>query len=160
MISLFDLARWARKPARILGCVPLAVLLGGALPVEPLERAECVLEEVEWIVQPEDSICGVREARQITKPAVIRFDYLVGVTPEGKKVKRERIDPNSPEGIRLLNLAKSKVRDGSSVVMKRQGFDSVWKVISSRKGTHVEDVTEYVEIEITRSLQLGGLSAP
>ena len=127
--------------------------------MEPLERAACALEEVEWIVEPEDSICGVREVRQIKKPAIIRFDYLVGVTSEGKKIKRERIDPNSPEGIRLLNLAKSKVRDGASVVMKRQGFDSVWKVISSRKGTHVEDVSEYVEIEITSSLQVDGLSS-
>jgi hypothetical protein len=80
----------------------------------------------------------------------VDFDYLVGITTEAKKIKRDKIDPNSAEGIRLMNLAKSRVRDACSAIMKRQSYDSVWKKISSRKGTHIEDVTAYVEIEINK----------
>ena len=136
---------------RLFGTMALIALLGAAAPVE-IERGPSrqLVEEVDWIVEAGDSVCGVREARQIKKPGVVDFDYLVGLTAEAKKIKRDKIDPNSAEGIRLMNLAKSNVRDACSAIMKRQGYDSVWKKISSRKGTHIEDVTAYVEIEINK----------
>jgi hypothetical protein len=121
------------------------------LPVElPLDHSQQLLIEVDWVVEAGDSICGVREARQIKKPALIDFDRLVAITPEAKKIKRNKIDPNSAEGIRLMNLAESRVRDACSAIMKRQGYDSVWKRISSRKGAQIDDVTAYVEIEINK----------
>jgi hypothetical protein len=121
------------------------------MPVESaVDRPQPLLEEVDWVVEAGDSICGVREARQIKKPALIDFDRLVEITPEAKKIKRDKIDPNSAEGIRLMNQAESKVRDACSAIMKRQGYDSVWKRISSRKGAQIEDVTAYVEIEINK----------
>lgn len=135
-----------------IGILAVAALVGAAAPVGPAREVHVVsAAETEWIVEAEDSVCGVRKARQIRKPAKVRFKHLVAVTPEGKKIERERIDPDSAEGIRLMNRAKSRVRDASSVIMKRQGFDSVWKRISSRKGTHVVDVTAYVELEIGKA---------
>lgn len=142
------LTLWA---ARLFGAMALVSLLGAAVPAglenEPTRQ---LIEEVDWIIEAGDSICGVREARQIKKPGVVDFDYLVGLTAEAKKIKRDKIDPNSAEGIRLMNLAKSNVRDACSAIMKRQGYDSVWKKISSRKGAQIEDVTAYVEIEINK----------
>jgi hypothetical protein len=130
----------------------LVALLGAAAAPAEIDRGASrqLVEEVDWVVEAGDSVCGVREARQIKKPGVVDFDYLVGLTAEAKKIKRDKIDPNSAEGIRLMNLAKSNVRDACSAIMKRQGYDSVWKKISSRKGAHIEDVTAYVEIEINK----------
>jgi hypothetical protein len=132
--------------------VALVALLGAAVPagIDRGSSLQSIAVTVDWVVEAGDSVCGVREARQIKKPSVFDFDYLVGVTAEAKKIKRDKIDPNSAEGIRLMNLAKSRVRDACSAIMKRQGYDSVWKKISSRKGTHIEDVTAYVEIEINK----------
>ena len=137
---------------RFVGALSLVALLGAALPVRPVEglQRQSLTVDVDWDVEAEDSISGVREARQIKKPAVVDFDYLVGLTPEAKKIKRDKIDPNSAEGVRLMNQAKSKVRDSCSAIMKRQGYDSIWKKISSRKGVAIDDVTAYVEIEIKK----------
>ena len=90
--------------ARLFGAMALVALLGAAVPAE-LERepSRQLIEEVEWIVEAGDSVCGVSEARQIKKPGVVDFDYLVGITAEAKKIKRDKIDPNSAEGIRLMN---------------------------------------------------------
>ena len=130
----------------------LAVLSASATPVRPVQLCDDVMvAEVEWIVEAEDSVCGVSESRQIKKPAMVDFDRLMKLTPEWKKMEAKRIDRDSPEGVRLTNLAKSRVRDASSAIMKRQGYDSVWKKISSRRGTHVVNVTAYVEIELGNS---------
>mgnify|MGYP001159996524 FL=1 len=142
---------WGRACAR-LGLTACIIFAGhdvnavgaGTLP----EGTEV---EIDWVVEAEDSVCGVVEARQIRKPGKVDFDRLVDLTPEGKRVRRDRIDPNSAEGVRLLNRAKSRVRDASAVIMKRQGYDSVWKRISSKKGAYIADLTAYVEIEIKKA---------
>ena len=142
---------WTRVLAHlgIVACIAL-VAPPSAARTAPL-RMEPVTGQVEWVVQAEDSVCGVVEARQIRKPAKVDFDRLVDLTPEGKKIKRDRIDPASAEGVRLMNRAKSRVRDASAIIMKRQGYDSVWKDISSKKGTYIVDLSAYVEIEIQNS---------
>lgn len=135
-----------------LGLVAFITPTTPASPACTAPRAmEPVIRQVEWVIQAEDSVCGVVEARQIRKPAKVDFDRLVDLTPEGKKIKRDRIDPDSAEGVRLMNRAKSRVRDASAIIMKRQGYDSVWKDISSKKGTYITDLTAYVEIEIQNS---------
>jgi hypothetical protein len=141
-----------RRGVGILGLFVVVGLAAAAAPVRKVAVGALgdisAATGVDWIVEAEDSVCGVHEARQIQKPAKVRFDHLVAITPEGRKLKRDRIDPDSAEGVRLTNRAKSRVRDAASVIMKRQGFDSVWKRISSRKGAYIVDVTAYVEIEI------------
>ena len=135
-----------------LGLVAFIALTAG-VPVAwtAPHSTELMAGQAEWVIQAEDSVCGVVEARQIRKPAKVDFDRLVDLTPEGKKVLRDRIDLDSAEGVRLMNRAKSRVRDASAIIMKRQGYDSVWKDISSKKGTYITDLTAYVEIEIQNS---------
>ena len=136
--------------------VAFAALMPSTVLAREEHRPQHVIpRQVDWIVEAGDSICGVLEARQIRKPAKVAFDRLVSITPEGKKIRRERIDPESAKGIRLMNRATSRIRDASAVVMRRQGYDSVWKRISSRKGAHILDVTAYVELEIENSPRLG-----
>lgn len=135
-----------------LGLVAFIALTAG-VPVAwtAPHSTELMAGQAEWVIQAEDSVCGVVEARQIRKPAKVDFDRLVDLTPEGKKILRDRIDLDSAEGVRLMNRAKSRVRDASAIIMKRQGYDSVWKDISSKKGTYISDLTAYVEIEIQNS---------
>ena len=143
--------RWTRVIAP-LGLVAFITLTTPALSAWTAPRSpEPITGQVEWVVQAENSVCGVVEARQIRKPAKVDFDRLVDLTPEGKKILRDKIDLDSAEGVRLMNRAKSRVRDASAVIMKRQGYDSVWKDISSKKGTYIADLTAYVEIEIQNS---------
>jgi len=146
----------ARQPRRHvithLGLVAFTLLIASTAPAwTGPSNTEVIAEQGDWIIEAEDSVCGVLRERQIHKPAKVDFDRLVDITPEGKKIQRERIDLNSAEGVRLINRAKSRVRDASAIVMKRQGYDSVWKRIRSRRGTHIVDVTAYVEIEIANS---------
>ncbi len=142
---------WARAIAQLglVACIALPTPASAAWTA-PL-RMDSDTGQVEWVIQAEDSVCGVVEARQIRKPAKVDFDRLVDLTPEGKKIKKDRIDPDSAKGVRLMNRAKSRVRDASAIIMKRQGYDSVWKDISSKKGTYITDLTAYVEIEIKNS---------
>ena len=142
---------WGRACAR-LGLTACIVFAGHDIhAVGAAPSSEGATVEIDWVVEAEDSVCGVVEARQIRKPGKVDFDRLVDLTPEGKRVRRDRIDPNSAEGVRLLNRAKSRVRDASAVIMKRQGYDSVWKRISSKKGAYIADLTAYVEIEIKKA---------
>ena len=142
---------WRRAGAH-LGLIFCLALTGpGVRAASDPAPPAASLAVIDWIVEAEDSVCGVVEARQIRKPGKVNFDHLMDLTPEGKKIRRERIDPNSAEGVRLMNRAKSRVRDASAVIMKRQGYDSVWKKISSKKGAYITDLTAYVEIEIKKS---------
>ena len=132
-----------------LGLIAVATLLCAAAPVRSVHRGEVVTSpQVDWIVKAENSICGLSQSRQLRKPAKVRFDDLLALTPEKKKLDRERIDPNSAKGLRLMNDARNRVRDACSKTMKDQGYDSVWKQIKSRKGARVADVTASVAIEI------------
>ena len=142
---------WTRAGARLGLIFCLAFAGPGVRAASAPTQPSASLAVIDWVVEAEDSVCGVVEARQIRKPGKVNFDHLMDLTPEGRKIQRERIDRNSAEGVRLTNRAKSRVRDASAVIMKRQGYDSVWKKISSKKGAYIADLTAYVEIEIKNS---------
>ena len=93
-----------------LGLIAVATLLCAAAPVRSVHRGEVVTSpQVDWIVKAEDSVCGLSQSRQLRKPAKVRFDDLLALTPEKKKLDRERIDPNSAKGLRLMNDARNRV---------------------------------------------------
>lgn len=111
--------------------------------VEP-EAAQAALPGRDWSAKAEDNICGLRDLAQVSSPVVIDFQACLDATPEMKKIKAEKIDPKSPDGIRLTTEATNRVTQACEAVQKANGYCSVWKAIKHKDGRAVTDVTSQV----------------
>jgi hypothetical protein len=99
---------------------------------------------VGWITRPEDNLVGLREPNTLSNPARVNFDVLFEATAEIQQMRRERIDPSSPQGIQLKDRARTRIAGACERVMHSRGHCSVWKAISHTDGREVTDVTEVV----------------
>lgn len=97
-----------------------------------------------WITRGQDNVCGLRDARQLSNPAKVDFPALLEETDEMKRLRKERIDPNSPQGIQLRDAARSKVANACEAIMQDQGHCSIWSSIRHSDGRAVTDVTDLV----------------
>lgn len=98
----------------------------------------------DWTAKTEDNICGLRDVTQVSNPVVIDFQACLDATPEMKKIKAEKIDPKSPDGIRLTTEATNRVTQACESVQKSHGYCSVWKSIKHKDGRVVTDVSSLV----------------
>ena len=98
-----------------------------------------------WVVDRADNICGLEDAKTLSKPAKVDYDALLKATPQYKKIKDNKIDPNSPEGIQLRQEAANKVRDACDKIRQQNGYCSVWKTIKHSDGRAVADITDLVK---------------
>ena len=134
-----------------LGCLAIsasgpgvvAAATDGALPV-----TEDATLAPDWIVKQSDNICGLKNARQLSNPGKVDFPSLYDSTEEAKQIKRDGIDPTSPEGSRLRAAAYERIRKACQKVMTDQSLCSVWKSIRSRSGKTATDITETVRAEL------------
>lgn len=122
------------------GTPPGAVLPGAVLP-----------DGGDWIVEESDNVCGLKDSRQLSTPAVVDYDKLIEATAELREMKRKRIDKDSPEGQLLYNKAVDRVRTAASELMKTKGYDSVWKSIRHRRGQKAADATDEIKALIEKS---------
>lgn len=99
-------------------------------------------------VDKADNVCGLDEPRALTNPAQVDYAELLQATPEAKRVKRRKIDPDSAEGIRLMTEARTRVLQACESVRADLGYCSVWKKISRRDGDPIDDLTDAVKKEI------------
>ena len=98
----------------------------------------------EWEASASDNICGLHDLDQLSKPAVLNFERCLGATPEMKRLKKEGIRPQSPEGIQLRSGAVDRVTKAANLVREAGGFCSVWKSITHKDGKRVPDLTSRV----------------
>lgn len=98
----------------------------------------------DWTAKTEDNICGLRDLAQVSNPVVIDFQACLDATPEMKKIKAEKIDPKSPDGIRLTTEATNRVTQACESVQKANGYCSVWKSIKHKDGRAITDVSSQV----------------
>ncbi len=98
----------------------------------------------DWSAKAEDNICGLRDLAQVSNPVVIDFQACLDATPEMKKIKAEKIDPKSPDGIRLTTEATNRVTQACESVQKANGYCSVWKSIKHKDGRAITDVSSQV----------------
>lgn len=98
-----------------------------------------------YVVNKSDNICGLDQPRQLTNPAVVDYDALLAATPEAKKIKKDKIDPKSSEGITLMTKARARVLKACEAVRASGGHCSVWKSISRRDGKAVSNITAAVQ---------------
>lgn len=101
-----------------------------------------------WICDRSDNICGLDDARMLSKPAKIDYDALLKATPEMKKIVSDKIDPNSSEGINLRQRAVDRVREKAEAVRTANGYCSVWKTISHKDGRAIPDITDLVKAQL------------
>jgi hypothetical protein len=135
----------ALRAAAILGSLALPAL---ALPTSPLAPAISRTTEattVGWICDRSDSICGLDDAKMLSKPAKVDYDALYKSTAEYKKIRDEKIDPNSSEGIQLRQRAVDRIREKTDSIRTQNGYCSVWKAIRHQDGRAVPDITDQVK---------------
>lgn len=103
---------------------------------------------VTWICDRTDNICGLDDAKTLSSPAKVDYDALLKATPEYKKIKDEKIDVNSAEGIQLRQKAAERVRDACEKVRAAKGYCSVWKTIKHADGRSIPDITDAVKDQL------------
>ncbi|HIF39587.1 MAG TPA: hypothetical protein EYQ74_00640 [Planctomycetes bacterium] len=103
-----------------------------------------------YIFSRRDSICGKggQNPASITKPATVDYEALLAATDEARKIKRDRIDPQSAEGLKLMTGAKLKVLKACEEVRAIHNHCGVWKKITRRDGRAVADITAKVKAEM------------
>jgi hypothetical protein len=83
-----------------------------------------------WVADAEDNICGLSDLRTVRQPGVVDWDALMDATAEMRKLKREKIKKDSPEGVILVTKAESKCMKACTKQMRKTKVDSMWKKIS------------------------------
>lgn len=101
-----------------------------------------------WQVRPEDNIVGLSDPKMLSKPAKVDYAALMKATPEMKQMRKDRIDPTSPEGIQLKAAAQQRVQNACQTVMDQDGHCSVWKAITHSDGRAVTDITAAVKRQL------------
>jgi hypothetical protein len=114
----------------------------GAVRVVAERTAEGPLQG--WVARAQDNVCGLRDPRQLSNPALVDFRQLMEETEEMRRLRRDRIDPNSPQGVQLRDAARSKVAAACEAVMAEQGHCSIWTAIRHSDGRQIADVTVLV----------------
>lgn len=101
-----------------------------------------------YVVEKTNNICGLDEPRQLTNPAVVDYDSLLEATDEFKKIQKDKIDPNSSEGITLMTKARARVLKACESVRASHGHCSVWKEIKRRDKRSIDDITDEVKRQL------------
>ncbi len=98
-----------------------------------------------WVCDRADSICGLDDPKMLSKPAKVDYDALYKATAEYKKIRDEKIDPNSSEGIQLRQRAVDRIREKTESIRSQNGYCSAWKTIRHQDGRAVPDITDQVK---------------
>lgn len=135
---------------RILNTIlAAAMVLGGvaiqAAPMSPAATASANVPMAGWVCDQADNICGLDDPKMLSKPAKVDFDALYKATSEYKKIRDEKIDPNSSEGIQLRQRAVDRIREKTESIRSQNGYCSVWKGIRHTDGRAVPDITDQVK---------------
>jgi hypothetical protein len=151
--------KWIQRAALATACLATAVVPAAAM--RGVARGTAVSRSVStrsgstgsepttgWIVDRSDNICGLDDPKMLSKPAKIDYDAVLRATPEMKKIKDDKIDPNSPEGIQLRQAAASRVQKAAEKVRSTNGYCSVWKTIRHQDGRAIPDVTDAVKAQL------------
>ena len=98
-----------------------------------------------WIADEDDNICGIKDLKKVSNPAKVDYDDLWDDTPQIKKMKEKKIDPESTEGKALRSQAKTLITKTCELVRAAKGYCGIWKTIKNEDGRTVPDVTKEVK---------------
>lgn len=139
-----------------LSLVLVTLVFGGVARSEPrpvtegsaLSPLEDKRVEDKWVADEDDNICGIKDLKKISNPAKVDYDALWDATPQIKKMKEKKIDPESTEGKALRSEAKTLVTKSCELVRSAKGYCGVWKTIKNEDGRTVPDITDDVKTKI------------
>lgn len=138
--------RWLMCSCAVLAPSVAPLLVARAEAQSTIERA--VEASSPWIVDRADNICGLDDPRMLSRPARVDYDALLRATPEMKKMRDEKIDPNSSEGIQLRQAAVDRVRKACEKVRQSGGHCSVWKQVRHQDGRVIPDISDLVREQL------------
>jgi|GEM_PF-639960 len=98
-----------------------------------------------WICDRADSICGLDDPKMLSSPAKVDYDALYKSTAEYKKIRDEKIDANSSEGIQLRQRAVDRIREKTESIRSQKGHCSVWKTIRHTDARAIPDITDQIK---------------
>ncbi len=144
---------WIRTAARSAACVVIAAVpaLASAFAADALPASTTTTGHeagTGWVVDRADNICGLDDPKMLSKPAKVDYDGLLKATAEMKKIKDDKIDPNSPQGIQLRQAAATRVQKAADKVRSADGYCSVWKTIRHQDGRSIPDITDAVKAQL------------
>ncbi len=113
-----------------------------------MEHTFMVDSAIEWVADAEDNICGVKELRMVQQPGVVDWTALMNATSEIKKLKREGIKKDSPEGVILTTKAEDKCKKACVKQMRKTKVDSMWKKISHNRKLPWDQTDPVIDIII------------
>ena len=128
-----------------LNLILLGLLSGGVTHSQPRPATEAVAFESKWVADEEDNICGIKDLKKVSNPAKVDYDDLWEATPQIKKMKEKKIDPESTEGKALRSQAKTLITKSCELVRAAKGHCGIWKTIKHEDGRKIPDVTEDVK---------------
>ena len=124
----------------ILSCLAL----GGSTHSQPVPGPAVTLE-AKWIANEDDNICGIKDLKKVSNPAKVDYEDLWDATPQIKKMKEKKIDPESAEGKALRSGAKTLITKTCENVREAKSHCGVWKTIKNEDKRTVPDVTKDVK---------------
>jgi len=130
-----------------LSLILLSLALGGVAHTDPVRPARPAFSLVadKWVAEDEDNICGIKDLKKVSNPATVTYDDLWEATPQIKKMKEKKIDPESTEGKALRSQAKTLITKTCELVRSAKGYCGIWKTIKNEDGRKVPDATDDVK---------------
>jgi len=128
--------------------VPLEIVELKIVELEIVEMNFVAAPSRDWIAKSTDSVVGLKEASQVSNPAVVDWQALLEATPEVRKLRSQKIAEDSPEGIQLLTEAANRATTACESLRASQGYCSVWKSIRHKDGRAVADITDLVKAQL------------
>jgi hypothetical protein len=128
-----------------LSLILLSLAFGGTAHSQPAPADAVFAAEAKWVAEEDDNICGIKDLKKVSNPAKVDYDGLWDATPQIKKMKEKKIDPESTEGKALRSQAKTLITKTCELVRAAKGHCGVWKTIKNEDGRKVTDVTEDVK---------------
>ncbi len=114
----------------------------------PVQAAEPVASLAkDWIGKTADNICGLRDIGQVSNPALVDWQACLDATPEMKKAKADKVDLDTPEGIKLVTAATNRITTACEATRTANGYCSVWKTIKHKDGRAITDITDLVKAQ-------------
>jgi hypothetical protein len=127
-----------------LSLILTSLAFGGSASTQPATASAAVLES-KWIANEDDNICGIKDLKKVSSPAKVDYDELWEATPQIKKMKEKKIDPESTEGKALRSQAKTLITKTCESVRSSKSYCSVWKAIKNEDKRTVPDLTKDVK---------------
>src|SRR5262245_64582174 len=128
-----------------LSVILLSFALGGFAPPSHAAAPDALVADAKWVADEEDNICGIRDLKKVSNPAKVNYTDLWDATPQIKKMKEKKIDPESTEGKALRSQAKTLITKTCEIVRAAKGHCGIWKAIKNEDGRTVPSVTEDVK---------------